>query len=291
MEVKVLKPIGECFWVKNVLTKVEGIVKENQSSNIYIFGSLIHNKLALKNIDKPNVKFIKFTKNAAELEHFLEKSIVYYDEDVFIFSAHGHTKEHEKVVKRYFKNVLDFTCPKITNQHKIIFENLDNNIIFVGEGMHEESQNAVSFGDNIYLYDLKDKMDFSLLDKTRKTVVISQSTLSDFDITNAIETIKANIEDVEFKTTICSEVSSRQNELLNEGQNYDVVLVLGSRMSANTKRMYEIAKEVNKEVRFIEDLYDLKALNIDPSKKVLICSGTSCPSCFIDEVITYLENL
>lgn len=290
MKLEIIEPIGECFWVKKVLEEIDKIIDSNDHGNIYIFGSLIHNEQVINSLKNHDVKFIKFSKSPLEIEYFLEKQVIYYDNDVLIFSAHGHSEEHEKIMRRYFKNIVDLTCPNIKKMIKTVKENSDKNIVFIGNKNHEETQMIETYGDNVNVYELDGRFVTKSYDPKKSTLVLNQSTLSSFDIENGLDDLKILINSDINRLEICAQVEIRQKKLLEGKDKFSKILILGSKTSSNTLRLYEIAKKSRyAKAYLIEDMYDLSSIHFSSDDSVCLASGTSCTRTFVDQVIEKLS--
>ena len=90
--------------------------------------------------------------------------------------------------------------------------------------------------------------------------------------------------------TICYTTKARQDETRALAQEYDAVLVLGSHTSANTRRLYEVAKEVNDNVFFVENPSQLNQLRNKQFYSISIVAGASTPPWLIQEVTKLMSE-
>ena len=90
--------------------------------------------------------------------------------------------------------------------------------------------------------------------------------------------------------TICNATQNRQDEVKVLADACDVMLVIGSSNSSNTKKLYEIAKIYCKDTYFLASAEDAKALKIDKNCKVGVSAGASTPKYLIEEILKNVRN-
>ena len=278
MEIKVISPSSYCFGVKRAIDIVNKICDENEGKNIFLFGELIHNKEAMKPLLNRGVKVVEFDKNTAE-----SLSNAFKLDDIVIFSAHGHDKKYEEILKAKGICYFDATCPIVNLNLKKIEESKED-IIFVGKDGHPETMASLSRSQNIYLYDVKKAFDYSVL-KESKVKVMNQTTLSFLELEDIFKNIKQNVKDVSFTDEICNASRIRQEKMVNLDNSYDLVLIIGDKNSSNTTKLYEISNQnKNHDTYFISALDELANFDFSKYKKCAIFSGTSCPKELIDAI-------
>lgn len=283
MEIKFLSSIGYCNGVKRALAISRKIVNENRDKRIVFFGLPIHNEIVMKEFSENNVIFLKFSENnAIDLLNEIN------DDDVVIFSAHGHPKIYEEILNNRHIKFYDTTCPLIANAMSKM-KNSDETFIYIGMNNHEEAIAFKSLNNGIF-YDVNRPFDYSLV-KSNKIKITFQSSLDSTLYENVINDLKAHFDEPDFSFVICNIIKNRNELLKNEEDNYSKILVLGSKSSSNTSRLFEIAKKTKKcESYFIENLDSLDEILFKNDDKILILTGTSCPEEFAIEVRDYLMS-
>lgn len=286
MEIKVLKPSGYCNGVKHAFDIIQKARIENPNQKIYIFGPLIHNKIALNDLEDNN--FIILQKDIEVLK-FIE------DESIIVFPAHGHTKEMKEIALNKKLKIYDAICPFIKENIDVIKESLkrDETIYFYGLKSHDETKAILSISNDIYLIDkILLKNNYFLTNK--KSVFISQSTMKESDLNefkNAISNKIPNI-DTTF-ARVCNTTHIRQKAILDVDANTDLILVIGDSTSNNTKELYSVAKSHHPHIEtfLIESKDDLDLSIISNKKHIVISSGASTPDKVIDDVVSYLKQI
>ena len=95
---------------------------------------------------------------------------------------------------------------------------------------------------------------------------------------------------LEYHNTLCPTVQSYQKEVRSLAPKVDLMLIVGSKTSANTQRLAEIASNNGKLAYHIESAAQLKKEWFEGIKKVGIAGGTSTPSWLIEEIIEKLKS-
>ena len=81
---------------------------------------------------------------------------------------------------------------------------------------------------------------------------------------------------------------NRQKELKSLAKDADYVIVIGDKGSANSNRLYEIAKSICNS-QFIENIDELDLNFLEHSCKIIVMAGASTPKCLIDQVVDKLK--
>ena len=115
------------------------------------------------------------------------------------------------------------------------------------------------------------------LPKFKKMGVVSQTTQDLNKVNEILKILKNKAKKFKWVNTVCPEVIFRQKELSEISKKADGILVIGSRSSANTKRLAEIVKEAKKPIWWINSLAKLKKINFKDISSLGVVSGTSAP--------------
>jgi len=90
--------------------------------------------------------------------------------------------------------------------------------------------------------------------------------------------------------TICGATSKRQNAAVEVAKKAQVMLVIGDKMSANTKRLTELCKKIGTETHQIQTASELRLEWIKNKKNIGITAGASTPDWTIKEVVKKLKE-
>lgn len=282
--VTLLKPIGHCFGVLKAIEIAKETKKKNLDKNVYVFGLLVHNEEVVKELDKLGIKTIEMNEdNAIEL---LNK---FTSNDVVIFTAHGHPLIYEEILKKNNVTYVDATCSKVKNCFNIIKEAKE--VIYIGKSHHPETVAALTMNNNAHLYDVSSGLNYALV-KSDNPLVINQTTLSFLELETIHQDIKNKLPHARFNEEICNATLLRQKAINELNDDVDTIIIVGSKKSSNTMKLYEIAKSVhpNKQIILVNNVDELKEHHLS-FKNVVIASGTSTSIATIDKIKDYLNTL
>lgn len=287
MRVDLLKPIGYCLGVVEAINTSLKVKEEYKDYNVYILGHLVHNENVIDELRKRNIITLEFKK-----DQFFKILDSFNENDIVIFTAHGHDEKYDQFLMKKGIKFFDTTCEKVKRNMDLIKENLSRGVIYIGKKNHPETVAALSISDDIMFYDIKEKMDFSNVEYYNP-IIVNQTTLSFLEIYQIHQDIKKHIPNSEILDEICSSTRIRQENIKNLKGDFDLILIIGSKESSNTDKLFQIAKETHSDIDCykINNKSDLIDLDLKKYHHVVITSGTSTPYQVIEEVKKYLESI
>lgn len=280
MEIILGKTAGFCAGVKNAVNKTKEIL-EKSNKKIYCLGELVHNEDQIKELQNKGLKIIENIEEAKEN---------------VIFRAHGVKKEIYEKAKKLNLKISNFTCPKVLKIHKIAEEYSKSgyHIFLIGKENHPEVIGIRSYcSENSTIIQNIEDVEKAINNlKKDKLLIIEQTTYNIKKFEEILNKIKSMIdEDVKLKVkkTICKATELRQKETEDISKKVDCMIIIGGKNSSNTNKLFKIAQENCKYVKFVENK---KELNIDDFKgfqKIGIMAGASTPKYIIDDVIEAIQ--
>lgn len=286
MEIIVGKTAGFCFGVRNAVEKTYEELKKN-TKNLYCLGELVHNEKIVTDITKAGIIIID------NIEEVPNNSNV-------IIRAHGVSLEVYKIAKQKNLKLIDLTCPKVSKVHELAkkFSKDGYYIILIAEKIHPETIGTIGFcGENCSIIENIEEIDDELQDfkesNLDKIAIIAQTTFSVEKFENIVEIIKKKTNcEVEVENTICNATAMRQRETEELSKKVDLMIVIGGKNSANTKRLYDISCKNCKDAVLIQDKddEDLKEKIKNKYETIGIMAGASTPQESIDEVVECINN-
>lgn len=287
MKVNRLFPISYCFGVTKAINDALKIRKEYPNRDIYFFGDLVHNQKVINFFLELGIKVISFNESNA-----FDKLKQFNEDDIVIFSAHGHNKKYEEILKNKNITFFDTTCIKVKNNLDLI-SNSSNEIIYIGKKEHPETFASLSYSNHIFLYDINEfgKFDYSKI-KDIHPLILNQSTLSINEIKNIFDDIKTHIPEATFVDEICDASRVRQTKIVSLPDDVDLIIIVGDTKSSNTTKLYNLSLEHNKNALtiMVNGSDELRKYDLSNYKNAIIASGTSAPLSLIEEVEKYLEE-
>ncbi len=273
MKITIAENSGFCFGVKRALEEAK---KLENKKNVYVLGKLIHNPQVVKGLEKKGIKSIENIDN-------LEKG------SIVVVSAHGvPDKLIEKLKKEGF-DVVDSTCPLVRKVHDITkgAETGGYKVIILGDKEHTEVKGiAGNLKDPVILSDISDT---DSLDMEGKYCLVSQTTQNVEKFNKLIDELKILVKDLKVYDTICIPTKQRQQSSVDLAKKSDLMLVLGGKISANTKKLAQRCSEFT-ETHHIETEEELKKEWFKGKEHIGITAGASTPDYIINKVVDRIEN-
>ena len=284
MKIIIGKTSGFCGGVQNAVIKTEKELNNNKS-DIYCLGEIVHNKQVIENLKRQGLKVIE------NIEDAKGKTII---------RAHGVPKEIYNKAKEQNIELVDLTCPKVVKIHDIAEEYANKGyfVILVGVEEHPETIGTISFcGNDHYLIrsinDIKFAIEKIKNSGIKKVLVISQTTYSLAKFNNIIEKLKENLGndyELEIKNTICSATKMRQEETEELSKIVDFMIIVGGKNSSNTKKLYEISKTNCSKVILVETADEINFDNVKKYETIGIMAGASTPKESVEEIKNKLNK-
>jgi 4-hydroxy-3-methylbut-2-enyl diphosphate reductase len=267
--------LGFCFGVRRAVDLAKKALVENNQKKVYSLGPLIHNEFVLDNLKNQGLIIVE--------ENEIEKI---EDESVVIIRAHGVSPEVINQLSKKKCVIVDATCPRVKCSQKIVEKNSDSKIFLTGDSNHGEVKGIAGYAKNDF-YLIKNEEDAIkvVFENDEKSILLSQTTFSKKEYEKIQKILIEKNPEIKVFNTICSATKERQDSLVELCQIVEAVVVIGGKNSANTIRLYQIAKDNCKNVYHIECEEELPKEVFD-FKTVGITAGASTP----DELINAIEN-
>ncbi|SHI70498.1 4-hydroxy-3-methylbut-2-enyl diphosphate reductase [Dethiosulfatibacter aminovorans DSM 17477] len=278
MEIIMADYYGTCFGVDRALDMTNEAL--NNYDTLYCLGELIHNRRVVERFEKRGLKVIN------DLESLDLKE---GKKPTLILRSHGVGKAAYEYCKYNDIKIIDATCPKVKKIHEIVesYSSDGYSIIIFGNENHPEIIGIKGWSaGKAYIYsDLDDFIDNHKEDLSKSCIVFQ--TTYNTDKFNKIKEYFNNSpnNDIIFKSTICNATERRQNACRKLAGECDIVLVVGGKQSSNTKKLFEIGKEICKNTFWIENSNEIPYNLIKNTKRLGITAGASTPLWVIEEVI------
>ena len=278
--ITMLKPIGHCFGVLKAIEIAKETKEKYRDKNVYVFGLLVHNEEVVKSLENEGIKTIEMNEeNALDLLNKFNKN------DVVIFTAHGHPEAYENILKNNGVTYVDATCKKVKDCFNVIKD--AEEVIYIGKSHHPETVAALTMNKNTHLYDITSGLNFNEL-KGNHPLVINQTTLSFLELENIHQDIKNRLPHAIFYDEICDATLLRQRAIEKIGDDIDTIIIVGSKRSSNTMKLYDIAKSkhADKQIILVNNVEELKQYQL--GKNIALASGTSTSIETINSIKNYL---
>ena len=282
-DIKLAKFAGFCYGVKRAVETAVKLKKENPDKNIYILGELIHNTDVINELDKMGIKTI----------YEVPKS----GDGICIIRSHGAAPEVLEQIRNAGLELVDLTCPDVkkVQQRAIELAKNDYFVVIVGKPNHPE---VIAIKANADLYSNKVVVATSIeelepysaqIKSHRKVGVVVQTTQMVSSLNLVVNYLNTIAKEVLIYNTICQSTAMRQKEAKELAKETDVMIVVGSKKSANTTHLAEILKDYTKTIH-IENDTELDKEILNGVKSIGITAGASTPQKIIDKVIDRIKK-
>lgn len=275
MNVTVARHAGYCFGVRDAVSIALDAAREYDG--IYMLGDVVHNEEVVRKLDDVGAKVVK------NLDDVKDGPI--------LFRAHGTPVEVWEEAKRRNIPIVDATCPLVTQIHHEVqeLEAEGRQIIVIGDHGHDEVVGIASRVKASIVISKPEEVD--ALRKMRKVGVVSQSTQTIENVQAILSRLLLKAIDIRFINTICFPTKQNQSEVKDLAVSNDVIIVVGSFTSANTKRLEQIAQALNPRSYQVASRLDLKREWFEGAETVGVTAGASTPDHLIDGVVEAIRNL
>ncbi len=279
MEIILAKSAGFCFGVDRALKKVYDNLGDKY---IYTYGPIIHNNLVVDELKAQGVEVI----DSLDALATVPKGEV-------VIRSHGITEDEHNEILNSGHHIIEATCPYVKRIHKVVAKASANghHIIIVGNKNHPEVVGIAGWSkESVQFVESLEAVSQLHIDEAVSYEVVAQTTFNHSlykEIVIALQ--KLNIH-VIINETICKATEDRQIEALEIAKTVDLMIVIGSKHSSNTKKLYEICKRQCENTYHIESIEEFELSTLDRCHIVGITAGASTPKKLIEEVISNVRN-
>ncbi|MGY8787701.1 MAG: 4-hydroxy-3-methylbut-2-enyl diphosphate reductase [Fidelibacterota bacterium] len=276
MKIIVAKDAGYCFGVRDAVNLAYDSAKDH--GEVYMLGTIVHNEKVMEDLSKAGAKVIESLDDVPT-----DKPI--------LFRAHGTAPDTWDQAKNKNLNVIDATCPLVTEIHDEIkkLEAEGRRTIIIGDHGHDEVEGiAAQVESPIIVANIEEA---KALRKMKKAGVVSQSTQMIENVQEIINVLMEKVFDLRFVNTICFPTRRNHEQIKELAAKCDIMIVIGSFTSANSKRLTQLALERNKKSYQVTAAEDLEALWFEKCETVGISAGASTPDEIIEDVVNKIKKI
>ena len=281
--IKLAKFAGFCYGVKRAVETAKKLKQENPDKNIYILGELIHNTDVINELESMGIKTIYEVPERGD--------------GICIIRSHGEAPEVFEKIKKAGFELVDLTCPDVKKVQQRAIELAQNDyfVVIVGKPNHPEVM-AIKANADLYSSDvvvattIEELEPFAERIKSHKKVgVVVQTTQMVSSLNLVVNYLNTLAKEVLIHNTICQSTAMRQKEAKELASESDLMIVVGSKKSANTTHLAEILKNCTKTIH-IENDSELDESLINNINNIGITAGASTPQTVINKVINKIKK-
>ncbi len=273
-------PRGFCAGVDRAVLIVEKAL-EAFGAPVYVRHEIVHNKHVVQSLKDKGAVFVEDETEVPE-------------DAIIVFSAHGSPPEAFQNSKRLGHTLIDATCPLVTKVHmearRYARDGMD--IVMIGHEGHQEVIGTTGQApDRIRLVETPEDVDALDLDPDRPVTYITQTTLSMDETASVVDRLNERFPGMRQPKSddICYATQNRQDAVKQLAERADLVLVVGSQTSSNSKRLVEVSKDRSVPAHLIDDVSEIDEAWFEGIGTVGLTSGASAPEILVEQVLDYFR--
>jgi 4-hydroxy-3-methylbut-2-enyl diphosphate reductase len=286
MKVSIDPNSGFCFGVNCAIQTAEAELEAGET--VFCLGEMVHNQVQMDQLVAKGLKVISL----AELPLLKGKKV--------LFRAHGEPPETFQLAKESDITIIDATCPIVTKLQQSInnsyFSGKDSElqIVIFGKAKHAEVAGLNGNAGNTAII-VSDENDLVKIDLAKPVHLFSQTTMD----AGAYQAIAVALQkrmtevgntDLLISKSVCGQVSGRAPALRSFASEYDVIVFVGGRNSANGAFLYSVCKAINEKSYYIQNIDEIDYQWFNGSTSVGVTGATSTPGWLIAEVAKLIES-
>jgi len=286
--IKLAKNAGFCYGVKRAVDTTIKLKQENINKSVCVLGEVIHNSHVIKELETLGIKTLD--------------SLPDNGEGICIIRSHGESDDVFREVQKRGFELVDLTCLDVKKVQSRAVELIQNGffVIILGKKEHPEvlaisknAQRAADNHDNVFvapninsLKEIENK-----IKNSSKVGVVLQTTQTKEYLFEVVNYLMPICKILKIVNTICPSTSLRQEEAKKLAKNSDLMVVVGSKKSANTTHLAQLLSEITQTIH-IENEYELDEFNnlILNANNIGVTAGASTPDKLIQKVLEKLEE-
>jgi len=280
MKIILANPRGFCAGVNMAIESLERSL-DLFGAPLYVYHEIVHNKYVVDRFKKRGVVFVE------ELTEVPEGAPLLY-------SAHGVSPQVREQARGRRLRAIDATCPLVTKVHleAVKYAREGYTIVLIGHEGHDEVIGTMGEApERMILVETAADVE-ALTINPERIAYLTQTTLSVDDANIVIAALRKKFPQIANppKDDICYATQNRQEAIRALAPEVDLVLVLGSQNSSNSKRLAEIANDLGPHAHLIDGVAEIDPAWLQDAETVLITAGASAPEHVVQECIEFLQD-
>ncbi len=276
MKILLAKNAGYCFGVRDAVNMAYDTAEEY--GDVYMLGHIVHNENVVDDLDKAGAKVVDSLDDVPNGRPVLLR-------------AHGTHVDTWEEAKKKNMNIVDATCPLVRDIHDEIkeLESDGRKIIIIGDHGHDEVVGIASqVKDPVVVATTEEAKN---LRKTKRAGIVSQSTQTIENVQEIVNILMSKVVDLRFINTICFPTKRNQEQIKELSEKCDVMIVIGSFTSANSKRLTDLSNQRNKRSYQVTCAVEIDEKWLEDCDTVGISAGASTPDNIIKEVVERVKEI
>jgi 4-hydroxy-3-methylbut-2-enyl diphosphate reductase len=276
-----LRPRGFCAGVVRAIDVVK-LALGMYGAPIYVRKEIVHNRHVVNELRAAGAVFVE------ELSEVPQGARV-------IFSAHGVAPDVRKQAEERNLQVIDATCPLVTKVHLEAkrFAEHGYTIVLIGHKDHDEVIGTLGEApaSTVVVSRVEDVDRLSVPDPARVRY-LTQTTLSLDETRDIVERLKERFPLIQGPVAkdICYATENRQSAVKAVAPICQLLLVVGSRNSSNSRRLVEVCGKAGIQAHLVDDRTEVRPEWLDGVETVAVTAGASAPENLVEGLVEALKG-
>lgn len=277
MTIVMAKILGFCGGVRRAVGMIETELAEH--GPFYTLGAIVHNARVVDDLARKGARIVEGLDEVP-------------DGGTVAITAHGAGEEiHDEIARRGLR-LVDTTCPIVRKAQETVARLVEDgfSVVLYGEAQHPEVRGILSWtrGRGI----ATQSFEVEIQSGSGGIAVISQTTGNPDRFTEFSESIvkrfTGRVPEIRIIDTTCPETGRRYQAAQALAKTVDVLFAVGSRTSANTRKLVETCRETGVPTHHIELADEIEDKWFKGRDRVGVTAGASTPDAVIEEVVQRL---
>jgi 4-hydroxy-3-methylbut-2-enyl diphosphate reductase len=279
MRIILAGPRGFCAGVNMAIESLEMALRL-YGTPVYVYHEIVHNKWVVEHFHQRGAIFVNQLAEVPPGAHLL-------------FSAHGVSPEVRRQAAQRRLATIDATCPLVTKVHReaVSYAAVGYTIVLVGHAGHDEVVGTMGEAPGAFvLVQTPEDVDKLEVADPEKLAYLTQTTLSLDDAARTIKRLRERFPKIvgPAKDDICYATQNRQEAVRVLSRQADIVLIVGSQNSSNSRRLAELAAAGGVPSHLIDGPADIDLGWFSSGQTVLVTAGASAPENVVQQCIALL---
>jgi 4-hydroxy-3-methylbut-2-en-1-yl diphosphate reductase len=278
MKILLAAPRGYCAGVERAVEAVERALVTH-GAPVYVRKQIVHNAHVVRDLEAKGAVFVE---DEAEVP----------EGSVLVLSAHGVAPEVYEGARGRALTLLDATCPLVTKVHLEArrFASEDRTIVLIGHAGHEEVVGTTGQAParTLLVQSIEEARALQVGEPDNLSY-LTQTTLSVDETNQIIGVLRERFPSIQGppREDICYATQNRQDAVKEVARRADVVLVIGSENSSNSRRLAEVARELGTPAHLVDDEREVDPAWLEGADVVGLTSGASAPDWLVDRMLAW----
>lgn len=270
MSVIVSRTAGFCWGVRRAVDLVLAELKSGRGP-FRVYGQLVHNPQVIQALRKRGVDICDDPGEMSGGTLFLR--------------THGIPLEEHRRLKDLPVGVRDLTCPRVRRALTLAAQKSAEgyDVVILGDEGHQEVSALKSYAGSRAVV-IAGPSNVDSLEDLSRPFLLSQTTQNTRTFERTLKAMQRRFDNLEHANTICGSTEERQSELRSLCPRADCAVVVGGRNSANTGRLFQIAREEGLPAVQVETYEELDPGDFKGCDRILLTAGASTPGWSIRKV-------